>query len=160
MRPAAFPTLRLAQLAAVLQRHPALFTACIEATHFTDLRTLFLHPTSPYWQTRYRFGPPAVESTGALGEDFFRRIVINVVAPYLLAFSQWKGDAALEARAYALPGQLPPEDNAVIRMWKEKGLHPEHADHSQALLELKTSYCEQKKCVNCTIGKHLISKLP
>ena len=53
---------------------------------------------------------------------------------------------------------LKPEKNNIIKKWKELNILSLDAMQSQALLELKDSYCSQKKCLICNIGNQLINK--
>jgi hypothetical protein len=53
--------------------------------------------------------------------------------------------------------KIAPEDNGLIRRFNEIGWVPENASQSQALLQLKKSYCDQKKCLSCGIGIKILS---
>jgi len=52
---------------------------------------------------------------------------------------------------------LPPESNHIINKWQELKYKPQSAYHTQALLELKKNYCEQKRCLDCAIGNKIIN---
>ena len=51
---------------------------------------------------------------------------------------------------------LPPDDNGIINLWKQFGIKPCNAYDSQVLLEIYSELCENKKCLNCPIGKVLL----
>ena len=40
--------------------------------------------------------------------------------------------------------------------WKHIGISVKKAAGSQALMELKKQFCDQRKCLECEIGKHLL----
>jgi len=40
--------------------------------------------------------------------------------------------------------------------WKRVGVSVRKAAASQALTELKKQYCDQRKCLDCEIGKQLL----
>lgn len=66
-------------------------------------------------------------------------------------------DQQLKDRALQLLEQLPPESNQIIAKWTELGIQSTTAFESQALLQLKNSYCVHKKCLNCQLGAKIIS---
>jgi hypothetical protein len=53
---------------------------------------------------------------------------------------------------------LKPENNSIIKNFKEFGFNFSNAFDTQALIHLKKFYCDQKKCLSCTIGINLLSK--
>ena len=52
--------------------------------------------------------------------------------------------------------ELPPENNEIIKKWNKFGIKADHAFDSQALIELKTRYCEQARCTECMIGHKIL----
>ena len=63
-------------------------------------------------------------------------------------------------RAESLLEELKPENNHIIRLWKECGLEAAHAADSQALIQLKKEYCDLKKCLFCRIGYEYLKCKP
>jgi hypothetical protein len=55
--------------------------------------------------------------------------------------------------------QLPSEENSIIKKWQKLGVESRSAFESQALIQLKNKYCEQKKCLNCQIGVKLVKSI-
>jgi hypothetical protein len=80
------------------------------------------------------------------------------VVPFLYAYGKHKGEERLTERAGNLLEQLKPENNYIIRLWKECGLQAAHAGDSQALIQLKKNYCDTKKCLFCRIGYEYFKK--
>ena len=60
MHPGNFPTLRLAQFAALIHHSKGLFSAVIEANNLDDLKRLFMVSASRYWDSHYQFNKPSV----------------------------------------------------------------------------------------------------
>lgn len=85
-------------------------------------------------------------------------LIINTVIPFLYAYGKHKSNDALCLRATKLLEELKPENNYIIRMWKECGLEASHAGDSQALIQLKKNYCDLKKCLYCRIGYEYFKK--
>jgi hypothetical protein len=52
--------------------------------------------------------------------------------------------------------QLPPEDNRIIRLWKDYRVPLRSAADSQALLQLRQDYCVKKQCLHCHIGYRIL----
>lgn len=157
LRPANFPTLRLAQLARLLTQHPSLFSLLAGTTAVDDLlRALQLAP-SAYWQTHYRFGKMADKTVPALGQTAAETIVINTAVPLLAAYAHHRGEPGYLDRAIGLLEQLPAEKNHLIDNWNTLGLGVRTAFDSQAAIELHNEFCVPKKCLNCQIGAALLA---
>ena len=67
-------------------------------------------------------------------------------------------DARCCDRSFTLLEQLPAEDNHIVRMWEECGLPVENAGDSQALIQLKREYCDQKECLHCRFGYEYLKR--
>lgn len=62
-----------------------------------------------------------------------------------------------QQKALNILGELSAENNVIMRKFKQRCITPDSAVQSQALLQLKESYCDVKKCLNCSVGKHWIN---
>ncbi len=157
LRPVHFPTVRLAQLAALLHREPLFLSKCREVNDFQTLHDLFRVPPSAYWQEHYRFGQPAPRRSKMPGESFVRSVLNNVVIPYRYAYGSSMGEGSAVRGALDLLAMQPPEKNRITRNWEKLGLQNTHAASSQALIHLKKEYCIFKRCLRCQIGRIIIS---
>lgn len=158
LRPANFPTLRLAQLARLLTRHASLFSLFVGTNDVeTLLKALQLTP-SAYWQTHYRFGKSTEKAAPALGENSAQNIVINTVVPLLAAYAHHRDQPAYIDRAIRLLEQLPAEKNRLTEGWDTLGLGIQTAFDSQAAIELYNEFCSQKKCLSCQVGAGLLKQ--
>ena len=156
LRPAGFPTMRLAQLARLIQEHGSLFSVLI-GTDDAPVLLKALHITpSAYWQTHYRFGKVANKVSSTLGEATAEGLLVNTAAPLLAAYAKHKDVPDLVDRAVSLLEQLPAEDNRITRLWDEIGLNVRNAFDSQASIELYNEFCTQKRCLSCQIGIALV----
>lgn len=152
-RPYNFPTYRLAQLAAQL---PVLVYG-LERMRTTDcLQQLLGRMRSTeldaYWITHYRFGKATKKHSTRWSDAYLHLVAINCFIPVLFSYGKFLGQDHLTERALAWMEQLPPEKNAVIAYYKTQGISCQSAADSQALLHLKTAYCDRKKCLDCAIG--------
>ncbi len=160
MHPGNFPTLRLAQFAALIHVSRGLFTAVIESNNLEDLKTLFSVSASAYWDNHYSFNKPSVNRKKVFGEQIFSLIVINVVVPFYFLFGESQNKLFLKDRALEILEQMPPENNSLISRWAGAGVVASNALESQALLQLQHNYCEPRKCLDCTIGHKIILHEP
>jgi len=156
LRPANFPTLRIAQFAAMIQQTPNLLSSLTSVNNLEDARMLFQAPVSPYWQKHYRFNTAYTETgiTG-LGDDSIRSLVINTICTLLTARGLHTDDNRLEERALHLMSSLPPEENSIITHWKTVGMVVENALDSQGLLEQYHFGCQRRQCLQCPVGAWL-----
>lgn len=153
LRPRNFPSLRIAQFAALICKSNHLFS---KINHEDDIHNLFKLfrdiPLNSYWDTHYRFGKKCHQATSSLGDESINNILINSVAVFKFAFGFMHGDTDHISKAINLLEKIGPENNALIKRFKEMNWIPENAAQSQALLQLKKTYCDQKKCLSCGIG--------
>jgi len=156
LRPPNFPTLRLAQFARLIHQSSHLFSKVLQARMVSELREMFAIELDGYWETRYQFDKPSKAQRKRLGTATVNNLLINTVIPFLFIYGKLRGDADLQERAIDFMGQLRPENNTIIRKWKELGLPAQSAYHTQALLQLKTRYCDRKQCLDCMIGNTIL----
>ncbi len=160
MRPGNFPTIRMAQFAALIFRSQGLFSAVIEAANLSELKQLFTLSASGYWDNHYRFNIPSINRKKVFGDQIFSLIIINVVVPFYFMFGESQNKLILKDRALEILEQMPSENNSLINRWAAAGIIAANALESQALLQLQHNYCEQKKCLDCTIGHKIILHEP
>ena len=158
MHPANFPHVRIAQFAALIHRSSKLFSRLLETDDIVKLRKFFSYEPSAYWETHYSFGEVSSKRRKAIGEKSIDILLINTVVPFLFAFSIKKDIPEVLERAYILLEKIAPEQNSIIEKWKLLGMNVKSAYDTQALLELKKQYCDEKKCLQCGIGYRLLSK--
>jgi hypothetical protein len=160
MHPGNFPTVRLAQFAALIYHSRGLFSAVIEANNLEDLRQLFTITASEYWDSHYSFNKPSVNRKKVFGDQIFNLIVINVVVPFYFLYGESQNKLFLKDRALDILEQMPAENNSAIGRWAGAGIVAANALESQALLQLQRNYCESRKCLDCTIGHKIILHEP
>ncbi len=157
MRPVNFPTIRIAQFAMLVHRSCRLFSQLLETGDLMKLRRFFQHETSVYWENHYSFEKISVKRKKNIGEESIEALLINTVIPFLFAFSIKKDRPEILERAYSLLERMTPEQNSIIEKWNQLGVHAGSAYDTQALLELKKQYCNEKKCLQCGLGYRLFS---
>lgn len=159
MRPPNFPTIRLAQLAALVQQSAHLFSKVLATEDLKELETLFQATANDYWHYHYRFDEPTPFQPKRIGEDMVHHLLINVVAPVLFAYGQFHKNNTYTLRAAAILDQLPSENNAVTRGFRSLGIMAHTAADAQALLELRNNYCNERRCLECAVGNSLLKRV-
>ena len=158
MRPNNFPTVRIAQLACLLHRSGQLFGKALAAASARELEHMFVVSLSNYWRDHYRFGPAADRSPRRLGDTTIRLLLMNAVVPAYVSYARQRGEDRYHDLALELLDQLPPEANSVVRQWRKLGWAARSAAESQALLELKSAYCDPTRCTSCAVGCTLLNR--
>ena len=137
-RPQNFPHIRILQLARLYQSGQAQMSALLEAK---DVKALQKALTT--------------EGTSRLSRNL---IIVNTVAPLLYAYGMHLHEQELMEQAIELLQQLPAENNYILRQWEACGLKVKHAADSQALIQLKSKYCDRHDCLRCRFGYEYLKK--
>ena len=111
---------------------------------------------TPYWNNHYRFDKSSKNNKKRLGQTTIQLIIINTMVPFLFIYGKLRANQNYQDKAIYFLEQLKPEKNHIITHWKALGLSPKSAYDTQAMLQLKTAYCDQKKCLECAIGHQIL----
>lgn len=156
MRPAAFPTLRLAQLAMLLHKTPAIFSTLKEATGIEKILDVFMVTANDYWHYHYRFDEETTFRPKHLGRQMAENIMVNTVIPLLFAYGLYTKEDAYREKAIDWLQQLTAEQNRITRGWQHSGITNISALDSQALIELTNHYCINRRCLECAVGNRIL----
>ena len=156
MRPTAFPTLRIARLAALAGCQDNLLANMMASANPREWINSLEVPIHPYWTHHYRFGQTSTPSIKTLGRSAAESLAINVLAPVLFAYGKARGESKWTEKALDVWSALPAEDNRTVAKWKAYDMPLRSALDSQGLLELQSRYCAPRRCVHCAIGCRLI----
>ena len=156
LRPANFPTVRLAQFAALINQSPRLFDVFKSFESTKKLISQLKHKPSNYWVNQYDFGKKSKQKLLGIGSSSLEIILINTAAPLLLAYGKYTQDEAYIDKSINLLQSLKAENNHILDQWKSLSISANNAFESQALIELYNNYCLNKKCLSCNIGVSII----
>ncbi|PWG79860.1 DUF2851 family protein [Pararcticibacter amylolyticus] len=158
LHPQNFPTLRLAQFAALILKSAHLFSKILELADVKEIAKLFKDlPLDPYWETHYRLGKLCAKISAQPGTESVNNILLNTVAATVFTYGKYIGNDVFTGRALHLLETLPPETNSIIRGFRSIGVTPRNAGESQALLQLKKSWCDKKNCLLCNVGAKILN---
>ena len=156
LRPANFPTIRIAQFATLLHQQQHLFSKIMSVKNSKDFYALFDISMSKYWKTHYSFTSVSKKYAKKLTASFIDLVLINTIIPlqfiYLKETSTFDEEALLNNIK-----QLKPEKNSIIDRFRKMTITSDNALKSQALLQLKNVYCSKQKCLQCAIGNALLT---
>ena len=156
VRPANFPYVRLAQLAALWTMHDVLFSRILETADIRALRELFMVEPSGYWKNHYSFHDDSDTKKKPVGKYAVDVILINTVVPTLFAYGKYHNSRDWSERALQLLEAIKPERNSIVALFRQSGFCVKNAGDTQALIQLRRAYCDMKKCLYCRIGFRMI----
>lgn len=166
VRPANFPTRRLAALAALVDRWPTegLAETLASLVRASEPRALpkaleaLLLRVDPgsYWRYHCDFGLPLRRPANLIGRQRAAEIAVNVFLPFLAAWASHRGDAPVADRVREVYRLYPKRgDNEIARYVAAliTGLPRPRVARSacrqQGLLHLYWTHCERKRCGEC-----------
>lgn len=156
MRPGNFPTIRLAQLAMLVHQTSHLFSTVLKAEDATVIRQLLSVTANDFWHYHYTFRQASAFKKKTLGAETINNIIINTIIPVLFAYGTYHKDEKLKTRVLKWLEELPAEINSITTEFTKAGVENKSAYDSQALIELKNSYCQAKRCLDCSVGNYLL----
>nr|HPI54230.1 DUF2851 family protein [Chitinophagaceae bacterium] len=152
LRPPSFPSLRIAQFSAWLSSQNQLMSTFLEARTIKELRMCWQFDVSNYWREHYMFEKKSNDFHGKLSTAFIDTLIMNAVIPLLFVYGKINGKEMYCERAMDFLYQLQPEENHITRTMNASGFPIRHAGDTQAILQLKKEYCDQHRCLDCSIG--------
>lgn len=158
LRPQNFPTIRLAQLAALYTANQNLFYKLIEQEEVKKIKDLFSVRASSFWDTHFTFENEVKPRVKKISKPFIELVLINTVVPLKFSYTRHNGRLNHE-ELFAFMRKLSPEKNNITRGFNN--LRPKTAKNamdSQALIQLKREYCDKNQCLRCNLGLKLLQK--
>jgi hypothetical protein len=156
MRPANFPSIRLAQLAMLIHQSLHLFSTIKEATDINDVKKLLDVTANDYWHYHYVFDEAATFKKKVLGEQMKQNIIINTIVPVLYAYGYLNKNELYTNKALQWLMQTAAETNVITKGFKMLSIENKNAFDSQALIQLKNTYCNHRRCLQCAIGNAVL----
>ncbi len=152
-RPDNFPTIRLGQFSALIIKSVHLFSKILETKDVKALKSLFIElPVNDYWKSHYLFDHEQKRLSKQIGNSSVDVLLINTVAPLLFSYGKEMDKEQYVQNADDILQTLKAEKNLIVNKFAVLGIRARSSFESQALLQMKNNYCNQKKCLNCSIG--------
>ena len=156
LRPAGFPTIRLAQLAVFLAGTNGIFSSLTSASNVSELYKMFNLEQSSYWKKHFQFGKLSKSKVPAMGKDAANLLIINAAVPLMVAYSKQRQQPEMLDKVLHWLSEIPAENNRITRQWETLGMHVKNSADSQSLIEWYNHYCSEKLCLECAVGASLI----
>ena len=154
----ATPHLRIARVASLYYLNRLTMSGITAANTLTEIYRLFSHPLNGYWQNHTCFGGTETGGNGCMRQKQVDVIIINSIVPVLYIYGKYRKEERFCGMAEDLLHQIEPEENSIIRRWREQGIRIDCAADSQALLHLSRSYCRATNCISCPFVYHYIKE--
>lgn len=158
LRPPNFPTIRLSQLANVYYLHNNLFSKIIETKALDDFYKLFSVETSVFWETHYTFNKASKTSKKKLTKSFIDLLLINTIIPIKFNYAKHLGKT-IDDELIKLIEQIASEKNSIVKKFNSLKPVSKSALQSQAIIQLKTEYCDKNKCLQCAVGNTVLNRI-
>jgi hypothetical protein len=156
MRPANFPTIRLAQLAMLVHESSHLFSKIKSFDNIQKVKRLFDVTCNDHWHYHYSFDEPTPYKPKRVGNQMTNHILINAIIPTLFAYGMYSKEEQYKDKAIAWLRSLSAEQNSITKSWKALNIENRNSLDSQALIQLTNNYCKQNACLNCAVGNKLL----
>lgn len=157
LRPANFPTIRIAQLAALLAKQDHLFEL-LTNDNVKLLKHELALANDADWLKEFKSEDPRKKHLDTIGIQTVESIIRNVSVPLLVAFGEFVNNESYAKKSYGILSELGAEDNRITRAWKRSGIQLKGSTASQGAIELFNQDCLNKKCLSCSIGQHIIQR--
>lgn len=158
LRPPNFPTIRLSQLANIYYTHQNVFSKVIEAKTLDQFYNMFYIETSVYWETHYTFSKVSKASKKRLTKSFIDLLLINTIIPIKFSYAKQIGKS-IDEEIVQLLHQITSEKNSIVNKFNSLKKVSKTALESQALLQLKSEYCDKNKCLQCAVGNFVLNNI-
>jgi hypothetical protein len=157
MRPRNFPSIRLAQLAAIFTNWTAICNSIFYEKQVINLEGNLRIAVNLYWKSHFRFDVKSKENSLKMGKSMYNHILINGTIPFIYAYGINHDDELYLQYALELSERISPEKNTIISNWNRMNIKAKNAFESQGLIELKNNFCSFKKCLSCKIGVWILN---
>jgi hypothetical protein len=115
MRPANFPSIRLAQLAMLVHKSSHLLSAILEEPSVEQVKKMLDVTAGEYWDGHYVFDESSTFKKKTLGEDMINNILINTIVPVLFTYGLYHGHQHQKDKAIGWLENIAAEKNNITR---------------------------------------------
>jgi hypothetical protein len=156
MRLPNFPTLRLAQLSMLIHGSEHLFSKIKDASSVLEVKKMVSVTANEYWHYHYVFEEITPCKEKKLGTQMINNILINKIIELPFAYGLHHNNESVRNMAIKWRQQTLPKKNEIATGFHNIGFTNKNAFDSQALIQSKNEYCDDKRCLQCSIGNVLL----
>jgi hypothetical protein len=160
IRPANFPTIRLAEFASFIYSNNQFFNSIADFNSVKEVIKLFKNTNvSDYWNDHYLFDRKVKRKAQiGIGDSSIESIIINTIVPFLYCLGKEKDNDRYVELALKFLEETNAESNKIVKGMYESGFVAKSAYESQGCLELFNSYCSKKRCLDCKVGWDILKE--
>lgn len=158
MRPANFPTIRLAQLAMLIHESEHLFSKVKDASSLKEVKKMLEVSANDYWHYHYIFDELSDYKVKTLGKQMIDNIIINTIIPVLFAYGLHHNEQGYKDKSIKWLEEISAEKNNITNGFEHLTFSNKNAFDSQFFIQLKNEYCNKKLCLHCAIGNSLLKR--
>jgi hypothetical protein len=156
LRPANFPTIRLAQFARLINSKPGLFIAPYDFSNYEEIVVSLKINLDGYWKNHYNMDGNLTSKDLTLGLSSIENLIINTFAPFYFFYSKRTGKEEIGDLAIELLNKCDFEQNTKTKLFLDKKAILKTAADSQATINLFDNYCTKKACLKCGVASSLL----
>jgi hypothetical protein len=154
-----FPTVRIAQFAAILNQNQGLFSLFLEDASKENIEKALQVLPSDYWQKHYDIAKISDTKFKGIGKASIENLLINTSVQLLAFYADVTDNHSYFEKAIGILENIKPEKNFITKIWENLGFNCASAFDSQALIEQYNFFCAAKKCTQCPVGVEILKKV-
>jgi Protein of unknown function (DUF2851) len=158
MRPANFPSIRLAQLSMLIHESEHMFSKIKLTSSLKEVKRMFDVKANDYWHYHYTFDEQSDYKEKTLGARMINNVIINTIVPLLFAYGLHYSEQAYKDKAIQWLEELSAEKNMITRGFENLAFSNKTAFDSQFFIQLKNEFCNKRLCLHCAIGSALLQR--
>ncbi len=155
-RPPAFPSVRIPQFISLVKNSFPFVERVKKLKSRKNIKEYMENAIENYWIDHFLYGSSGRRPEYMPSDSTYNLWILNAVIPFLFSFGKIRNQEGFKQDSLKLMEELPPENNEILKKWNIFGIKADHAFDSQALIELKTRYCDQARCTECMIGHKIM----
>ncbi|MFW5644758.1 MAG: DUF2851 family protein [Bacteroidota bacterium] len=155
-RPPAFPTVRIPQFISLVKNSFPAVERIKALKSGKDMKKYMEKSIEKYWIDHFLYGGSGRRPEYMPSEISYNLWILNAIIPFLFSYGKIRNQDQFQQFAMKLMEELPAERNIILKQWNASGIQADHAFDSQALIELRTRYCDRGRCTECMIGHKIM----
>ena len=118
LRPSNFPTVRIALLAGLYNKHQNLFSKFLECENLQDFYFLIEITLDSFWDTHFTFEKESKKRKKKFSPQFIDLLIINTIIPLKFMYLKSRGEVN-ENSLLQLIREIKPEKNTIISKFQK-----------------------------------------
>ncbi|MFW5820117.1 MAG: DUF2851 family protein [Bacteroidota bacterium] len=155
-RPPAFPSVRIPQFIQMVKQIFPFVENLKRLRTAKELRNYMKNAVSNYWTEHFLYGQSGRRKEYIPSTATCNLWILNAIIPFIFTFGKIRNQEEFMQLSLKLLEELPAENNEILKKWNKFGVIAKSAFDSQALIELKTRFCDMERCTECMIGHKIL----